>query len=313
MDKYFIIGLGWLGSPLARHFVDAGDIVAGTTRGQGKSVVHEQIGVTAYLYDLYHSDINVLPESAITNANVIINIPPGRRDFSPTLFVQKMRILFDYIIQYHAKHICFISTTSVFGGHAGRITNSSLFHPNTASGKVHAELELYLKSIALESSKNKDMQPRLQISVLRLAGLVGADRHPITSLSGKSDISLGKNPVNLIHQEDVIRVICALLSSTENIDLNSNRGVDENLLKEQTAPYFFAGNLCSTEHPSRERYYTWCAKQLGIRWPVFNDDTRILADGKFIDATETLNKLNIELTYSSPYQMLKSLPPQVHK
>jgi nucleoside-diphosphate-sugar epimerase len=291
MHKYFVIGLGWLGSPLAKHFVDAGDLVAGTTRDEKKAVALEQMGVAAHVYDLFNSDINILPKSAIENANVIINIAPGRRDFSPELFVQSMRILFDYVVQNNAKHICFISTTSVFGGHTGRITNSSSLRPNTASGKAHAELERYLKSIK-----------SLQISILRLAGLVGADRHPVTSLSEKSEISLGKNPVNLIHQDDVIRAISALTASANNKDLTDNIGEENNLtedgnqLKEQVSANFFAGNLCSTEHPSRESYYTWCAKQLGIRSPAFIDDTRILADGKFIEATETLNKLNIDLT-----------------
>ncbi|MFT5543989.1 MAG: nucleoside-diphosphate-sugar epimerase [Glaciecola sp.] len=307
MHKHFIIGLGWLGSPLAKHFIDAGDVVAGTTRDKQKARTLTTQGIATHLYDLYHSDVNLLPVAAIANANIVVNIPPGRRDFSHDLFVQAMKLLFDYLAQNNAKHICFISTTSVFENHAGCISNNSLLSPNTPSGKAHVELELYLKSMAVVASNDKNIKTPMLVSVLRLAGLVSGDRHPITSLSKKSEIPLGKNPVNLIHQQDVIRVISALLSLSNNKDLTSKKPEVKKASENTLIPNFFAGNLCSTEHPSRESYYTWCAQQLNIRLPGFAADTRALADGKFIDSAETLNKLDIELTYSSPYQMLPSL------
>lgn len=293
MHKHFIIGLGWLGSPLSAYLKAAGDSVAGTTRDEHKAQLFSLKGTPAYLFDLYQSDINILPKSAINDANVIINIPPGRREFSYQKFVERMKALFNFVAQNNAKHICFISTTSVFAGSLGRICNHSPFSPNTDSGKAHVELELYLKSMATAFNNENDQKTSMRVSVLRLAGLVNADRHPITSLSNKSDITLGKDPVNLIHQQDVIRVISALLNVFNN--------------KDATAP-FFAGNLCSSEHPSRETYYPWCAEQLGIRAPAFAKDTRVHANGKFIDATETLKKLNIKLDFSSPYQMLPLLP-----
>jgi nucleoside-diphosphate-sugar epimerase len=313
MDKHFIIGLGWLGYPLANHFTNAGDLVAGTTRDKHKANIQKQSGVFAHIYDLYYSEIDALPKAAIINANVVVNIPPGRRNFSSELFIQRMKILFNYIIQNKAKHICFISTTSVFGNQAGRITNDTLFNANTPSGKAHVELERYLKRAAFELNASNAGKPSLQISVLRLAGLVGKDRHPITTLSKKSDILLGKNPVNLIHQQDVIRAISALLSSMNRTQLTNNNeepasGEGERLAEGISTSNFFAGNLCSIEHPSKEQYYTWCSKQLGIRCPNFAEDTEGLADGKFIDAKDTLKQLSICLNYTSPYQMLPSLP-----
>jgi nucleoside-diphosphate-sugar epimerase len=282
MHKYLIIGLGWLGSPFAMHLVDAGNVVSGTTRSPEKAKRLTQCGIETFLFDLYEQDASEIPSSAFDGADVLINLPPGRKNFSSESFVECMKSLIDIAVSNGAKHICFISTTSVFAGLSGRIGNDSVFSPRTASGKAHVEIELYLKDI----SKAKG----LNTTVLRLAGLVGEDRHPITTLSKKSDIQVGKDPVNLVHQQDVIQAINAIFHTVQD----------------KRSANFYAANLCSEEHPSREQYYTWCAAQKGLRSPTFTPDERETGTGKWIDAQETTTNLNLTLLYPSPYDMLSS-------
>jgi|GEM_PF-16748 len=319
MRKHIIIGLGWLGSPLAMHFLSAGLPVSGTTRNSEKAKLLASKGIQTLLFDLYKNDITAIPWDIFQDANVIINIPPGRKDFEPTLFIERMKSLFDYILLHHAQHICFISTTSVFGALEGRINNDSALVPNTPSGNAHVELELYLKDIAIASATKPQgdaikaclVTPQdtaltsaigFSCSVLRLAGLVGKDRHPITTLSQKSNIALGSNPVNLIHQQDVIQVIYAILQDAEQRKHNSHSLETTN---GQLESNFYAANLCSLEHPTREEYYTWCAQQKGIRNPQFTPDTREIVCGKWIDAEQTISQLQVKLHYPSPYNMLE--------
>lgn len=304
MHKYLIIGLGWLGSPLGLYFKSAGHTVAGTTRNAEKAESLTSQGIQTVLFDLYENDVTDLPHELFQNAYVIINIPPGRKNFEPIFFIERMKRLFDYAHQHAAVHICFISTTSVFGELEGRVTNDSPLAPSTASGNAHVELEQYLKGLARGSSVALDTDLRangFSCSVLRLAGLVGKDRHPISTLSQKSNIAMGKNPVNLVHQEDVIQAISVVLrNSGEKGSLNEAAMATSSLFENN----FFAANLCSLEHPSREQYYTWCAEQKGIRVPQFSPDNRARVNGKWIDAVHTINKLGLKLRYPSPYDML---------
>jgi len=320
MSKYTIIGLGWLGTPLAMHFLGAGHSVAGTTRNSEKAHELTHKGIQTVLFDVYETDFTTLPCEIFQDANVIINIPPGRKDFAPPLFIARMKSLFDYALTHKSKHICFISTTSVFGGLEGRISNDSALTPNTPSGNAHVELELYLKDLAqayaietdsneMRALLNKESQyfgladiSNFSCSVLRLAGLVGKDRHPITTLSQKSNVAQGRDPVNLIHQQDVIQIIEALLQNSETKNRNKHSLETTGKLVENN---FYAANLCSSAHPTREDYYTWCAAQKGIRCPEFMLDTRDFVSGKWIDAQQTTAQLKVQLYYPSPYNMLQ--------
>lgn len=300
MHKYFIIGLGWLGNPLAKTLKSAGHVVAGTTRNANKAIELKQAGIDTCLFDLYTEDSSSFKaiEKPMQDAYLVINIPPGRKNFSPELFVQQMKLLFEFACHQKVKHICFISTTSVFGEVKGRISNATSLAPNTASGKAHVELELYLKGLAATNN--------ISASVLHLAGLVGEDRHPIKTLSGKTDIALGKNPVNLIHQHDVIQAIVAVLRHAQLPPKQKDDAVHEKtgLNKLLFTENFYSANLCSAEHPARADYYTWCADQKAIPKPEFSIDDRDTVDGKWIDATETIEQLGIKLKYASPYDML---------
>jgi nucleoside-diphosphate-sugar epimerase len=304
MHKHLIIGLGWLGCPLGLYFKSAGHTVAGTTRSADKAGALASQGIHTVLFDLYENDVTDLPIELFQDAHVVINIPPGRKNFQPILFIERMKRLFDYAHQHTAVHICFISTTSVFGELEGRVTNDSPLAPSTASGNAHVELEQYLKGLAVASAAtlNTDLKANgFSGSVLRLAGLVGKDRHPISTLSQKSNIAMGKNPVNLVHQEDVIQAISAVLGNAGEKVNHNQPEIPANSLFENN---FYAANLCSLEHPSREQYYTWCAEQKGLRAPQFSPDNRTHVNGKWIDAVHTVAKLALKMRYPSPYDML---------
>lgn len=86
-------------------------------------------------------------------------------------------------------------------------------------------------------------------TVLRFAGLVGPDRHPGNSLSGKKDLKGGKWPVNLLHLEDAVGFAQRIIESKiihESIDV-----------------------LCD-EHHSREEFYQEYCRQMSLPAPLFD-------------------------------------------
>jgi nucleoside-diphosphate-sugar epimerase len=194
-----------------------------------------------------------------------------------------MIALIDYAMAAGLTRLIFISTTSVFGNYEGTVTNKTAPSPVTDSGKAHETIENHLFENYPQRSK-----------ILRPSGLIGpndsetggslnAIRHPIYSLCSKVDIPKGNDPVNLVHQSDVIKAIHALLT-------------------QQTITHAF--NISALDHPSRQTYYQWAAKQVMLPTPTFADDTKKRQLGKLIDASITFAELGISPNYASPFDML---------
>ena len=271
MNKLCVVGLGWLGQPLADLYCDVGWQVSGTTRNQEKIKQLAEKNIKAFLFDLYTNETTSLPSQNLKDGVLVLNIPPGRKNFNESAYTTSMMQLIDHCFESGLRHLIFISTTAVFGNQHGLIDETTQTQPKTPSGRAHQQIENYLLSKYAQNA-----------CVIRPSGLVGELRHPALSLSKKTGIALGKNPVNLIHLKDVIKVIEAVINNEV-----SGR----------------AFNLATLDHPSREDYYTWCCKQLCIQTPGFEKDFREgkAVDGKVIDMQHTLDALHISLAYPSVF------------
>ena len=86
--------------------------------------------------------------------------------------------------------------------------------------------------------------------IIRLGGLIGPNRHPIFTLSGKKNIPNPNSPINFIHQKDAVAI---LLKLTENFS--------EDEVFNGVSPF----------HPSRKEYYTQMAKIAGLMAPTFEE------------------------------------------
>lgn len=283
LHSVHIIGLGWLGLPLAKQLHSAGMKVSGTVRGNEKQQQLLCDGLDVDKFDLYspfisqYSDYKAKLKERFLDANLVINIPPGRKTFQPQKFIANMRNLIDTAMNAGLRKLIFISTTSVYGDQNGIISNASALSPNTDSAKAHQNIEHHLQ-----------LNYPGRYKILRPAGLVGpkrdgSPRHPIYTLCKKTNLAKGSDPVNLVHQADVIQAIVALI------------------VKETDGTAF---NIAALEHPSREEYYTWCAQNLNLQQPTFIEETKKRQLGKLIDASETYKVLGIQAKYPSPFTML---------
>lgn len=279
----YIVGLGWLGLPLLKYLQTKEYEVSGTVSSKEKQQQLHIEGFDVDSFQLYLSLTKQYPKHCprslqrFKNACMVLNIPPGRENFDKTKYVLNVIGLIDLAIASGLKRLIFISTTSVYGSATGIISNNSQLSPRTESGKAHYEIESYLTLKYPE-----------HVKILRPTGLIGPNndgslRHPIFTLCHKKNITNGRDPVNLVHQFDVIQAISKL------IEMETTK---------------VAYNLAAFEHPSRDEYYCWCAKQLNLPKPDFIDDSKKRPLGKLIDASNTYQELGFKPHYASPFEML---------
>ncbi|MBT1066095.1 SDR family oxidoreductase [Bowmanella sp. Y26] len=257
-----ICGCGWLGFPLAQQLINSGYTVLGTSRSDSKLKLLSEQRISAHRFTLGEP----LPWSANPPQVLVLNLPPGRRQFDELTFVSDMTALIQQATEQQSK-ILFVSSTSVYGEVAGEITETQLPLPQTASAQAHVILEQQV----LESGQG---------SVLRLAGLIGPERHPVKQLSGRA-LDKGEQKVNLVHLQDVITVIAAIIQ------------------QEQWQQLF---HLSATGHPSRADFYNWAAVKAGLPPPQFSQEIT-LDEGRWINAEASLKKLGVRLQYPSPFDM----------
>ncbi|WP_089123745.1 NAD-dependent epimerase/dehydratase family protein [Vibrio algivorus] len=285
MDKQqiTICGCGWLGLALAKSLVQQGFDVYGTKQSDIDAQALATFGIQG-LPLVLPVDINQLDnqqqaalQQAFASDLLVINVPPGRYPNSAEDFKRKIQSLSHIAKQAGTKKILFISTTGVYAGCQGEITEDTPTLPNTESGHAHVWLESWLR---------EEWQDNLV--VLRLSGLIGPDRHPTKHIvkryeSTKQPLENGLTPVNLIHQYDIISAISHLLEQW---------------------PERKVLHLAAHSHPSRSEYYQAMAQHLGLTVPQFVENG---AQNKWINAQASCQALNLTLQYDElmqfkPYQ-----------
>jgi nucleoside-diphosphate-sugar epimerase len=266
-----IVGLGWLGLPLARQLQNSGFKIVGTCQDENKQIRLISAGLDALSYSLGDPLNTASLKALFTSQLLILNIPPGGKQGHKQNYQRQMQELVAHAKSQGVKQCLFISTTAVYGDTPGAVTEETETHPNTTSGHAHVAIE---QSVIQSFGQGA--------CVLRLAGLVGGERHPAKHLAGRSDIANTKQVVNLVHRDDVISAIEAIVRQDK---------------------FGSVMHLCAHDHPSRKEYYQWAARKLGLIEPTFLDDDGNNT-GKLINSHYTCQQLGLELKYPSPFDML---------
>jgi nucleoside-diphosphate-sugar epimerase len=240
MKNICILGCGWLGLPLAKSLINNGFSVKGSTTTETKLAVLESANILAYSIRLTESEVIGNIEAFLSDSEVLIlDIPPKLRGDGAEHFVTKIETLIPFIEKSPVKQVVFISSTSVYADNNTRITEDSKAEPDTESGR-----QLLATEKILQANTN------FKTTVIRFGGLIGENRHPIHFLAGRKSLENPESPINLIHQDDCIGIIEAVIAQ-------KTKGEVFNAV----APY----------HPTRKDYYLQKAKELGLPVPVFDE------------------------------------------
>lgn len=271
MKKVAIIGLGWLGMPLALSLITRGWQVTGSKTTPDGVEAARMCGIESYLLRL-EPELTCEPEDLDALMSVdalVVLLPPRRCGPDADLYLQVVQELVDTALARHISRIIFTSSTSVYGNTQGITKETSPREPVTASGTVLKELEDWLHNL-----------PGTSVDILRLAGLVGPKRHSGRFLAGKS-VADGEHGVNLVHLDDVVAAITLLLQAPKGGHIY---------------------NICAPQHPSRATFYPQMARQLGLAPPVFAPATGE-GKGKIIDGSRICNELGFAYQYPDPLVM----------
>jgi nucleoside-diphosphate-sugar epimerase len=271
MKKVAIIGLGWLGMPLALSLMSRGFEVVGSKTTPDGVEAARMSGIECYQLELTPElicEAHDLEQLLYADA-LVITLPARRTVEGSEGYFNAVRMLVDSAIAFGVPHIIFTSSTSVYGETTGLVREDSPLKPVTPSGRVLAELERWLHEL-----------PNTSVDILRLAGLVGTDRHPGRFLAGKVDVKGGAQGVNLVHQDDVIAAI-------------------QLLLKLPKGGHVY--NLCAPNHPTKREFYPALAVQLQLQPPLFVEEPE--QAGRLVDGSRICNELGFEYQYPDPARM----------
>lgn len=272
MNKISIIGLGWLGMPLARALSAQGFEVMGTKTSNEGVLIAQRCGINAFQCQMTPEiECDAVDLAELLSAEIlIITLPASRAVSESGDYFKAIENLVDSAIASGVKRVIFTSSTSVYGDQNAELNESGTLRPETAAGKCLANIEQWLHDL-----------PNLTVDILRLSGLVGPDRHPGRFLAGRKALQNGSHRINLVHQEDVIRAIITLVSHPSSGSLY---------------------NLSASNHPRRDEYYPWVAAQLKLSPPQFIPDSRP-AGGKVVNGEAICRELKFSYLYSDPFRM----------
>jgi nucleoside-diphosphate-sugar epimerase len=262
-----IIGCGWLGKPLALNLKNKSISVLATSSQQCNVEKLREQGIDAQQLVLPSTTEQLVQHDVFTQQCLVIAITPqfkkGRTDYGV-----KVDQLIDAAVKVGVvQRIILLSSTSVYQGLEGGVDE------NTPLNSV--ELKSMGKATILNAAEQSVLNFHLQGTVLRLAGLVGPERHPGKFLLAKRTLKDATTPVNLIHQQDAVGLILSLLTSS------SPKGIF---------------NGVSDTHVSKATYYKAAAKSLGLELPIF-DKEKVLNSTRIVNGDKAKQQLGYTFVF----------------
>lgn len=250
-QKISILGCGWLGKPLAVRLIALGYTVNGSTRSVQKASQLKVLGIHPFIIDIENLSDSLL--AFLECEILIISITSKNLDH--------YRLLLARIEKSSVKNVLFISSTSVYKAENTIVTEETI--TDFESSPI-VTIETLFKNCNT-----------IKVTVVRFAGLFGYDRKPGNFLAGKKAISDPKAYVNLIHQDDCIQILEAIVTR-------------------QIWGETFNG--CADNHPTREEFYIKAALDIGVTPPEFENEGDSVY--KIISNTKVKQILGIRFKYN---------------
>ena len=178
-----ILGTGWLGLPLAEHFVANGYLVNGSTRSPERFDILTKANITPFFLDLERLTDK---DKGFFEADIlVINIPfKGVGEFAKLVTV---------IETSNIDKVIFVSSTSVYRNDAGEINEED----ETALSPC--------KLLDIESLFTANQH--FTTTIVRFGGLIGYNRNPAHFFKNGKVINKPESKVNLIHRDDCINIL----------------------------------------------------------------------------------------------------------
>jgi len=267
--KISILGCGWLGLPLGIDLLKSGYKVKGSTTTKEKIKILNQADIEPYLISVPDS-LNQSENSEFWKSDILfLNLPPGRgKDNVEKTYPDLIKKVIEKISNTQINWVIFASSTSIYPENSGIVNEDDVEEGNFSrpSGEAVFNAEKILQ--AYNSFDH---------TILRFGGLYGYDRHPVNYLAGRKKLGDPEKPVNLIHQDDCIRIITEVISQ-----------------EKKNTVY----NAVSDGHPPRRTFYQSAAKHFGLEPPEFLDD--VPSSNRVVSNKKLKKELEYKFVYPNP-------------
>ncbi|AWH73643.1 NAD(P)-dependent oxidoreductase [Dokdonia sp. Dokd-P16] len=261
--KITIAGLGWLGKALATRLHLMGYTVKGSVTDAEKAKDLTRSNIAAYPVIIAETGVSGLVETLLADTDVLlIMIPPGLRKNTGANYALKMAHFLHLIERSEVKKVILISSTSVYDDAQGKVTEKDAPQPDTNAAKQLYDVEQIFFNT-----------PAFETTVVRFGGLFGGSRNPVKFLAGRKGLTNGDAPVNMIHRDDCIGILTAII-------------------KQNAFGHII--NAVSPSHPTKKEYYTKQAIELGLEPPEYSQEESL--SFKQIDSITVDSVLNYEFT-----------------
>jgi nucleoside-diphosphate-sugar epimerase len=232
----FILGYGWLGEPLGHALSEAGYRVKGSTTRPDKAQRLRASGLDTEVFSLSMEE-NLAKALFPSLDYLIITYPPSKtQDYADTTARLLRQVSDD-------TRVIFISSTSVYPDLNRIVTEKDAFEGQLGSEGIFKAEE---KVRALKGSK---------ATILRCGGLIGGNRIPGKYFAGQSGLNNGHLLLNLVHLDDVIGLILAILDQ---------------------GAFGYTWNVVAPKTRSRRELYQHFAESYGFEPPAFSEDNQAL-------------------------------------
>ncbi|WP_085300626.1 Rossmann-fold NAD(P)-binding domain-containing protein [Cognaticolwellia mytili] len=276
-----IIGCGWLGQALASALLRENIEVLASYQSQSTLENLNDLNIPAtklvlpIFFDSHDSfDIADASKALFQHDVLVIAIPPqlkrGRLDYP--LKIQQLVKLAEL---GKTQKVILLNTTAIYNGLLGDIGES-----NTLNLDAEKVATLVAAEQAVQAFSKK-------VYILRLAGLVGPNRHPGKFLQSDRLFKNASAQVNLVHQADVVNIIKILIADKANIPSK-------------------VYNVVSATKTSRQEYYQQTAQAMGLAKPCF-EQVQVSRIGKQVVGDKLRNDLNYQYVYDDLLQWATTL------
>lgn len=237
MTTVSIIGLGWIGEPLAIHLQEKGFHVLGSTTSFEKLENFSKKGLKAIRFSLNPHPEGIGFNALFQSEILVVNIPPRTRTGNGEFHLEQLKYLRSLLDNSPIKKVIFVSSTGIY--------------PEAPAEEEYAE-DFWLtyenagNDFLLRAEQLMEKDRSYNLTIVRFGGLMGKDRIPGKYFSGKENVA-GHTRVNFIHQNDAIGILTWI--------------IEKGLWNETF-------NGVAPIHPLRSALYEENATQLGIAPPA---------------------------------------------
>ncbi|GAA60635.1 NAD(P)-binding domain-containing protein [Pseudoalteromonas sp. BSi20652] len=226
VNKLVVLGAGWLGHALCVNAQKADWQVQGTRQHGNFELDFER----QFLLE----NNQLIHQIDLEDAFWVCAIPPRSRH-SESNYPETLTAALELSKELNAKGFLLCSSTGVYDQEPGIYDESS-----EISCTNERQIKLYKAEKQVLDQKGK---------VLRLAGLLGPNREPGKFVAGKELNTSSEQVINMVHQQDVINAIFAVIEHWQ---------VGQNIY-----------NVVNPAHPAKAEYYAMKCQQHGGEMPTF--------------------------------------------